>query len=92
VGTRAASKPSRPDRRRIVRGLTAAVVLVLAVSFVTDAGSSRGWIQGLLYWSLVAAPMALGIVFFARFLDRVGGFLGGGSPYDGHGPEDRHRR
>ncbi len=72
--------------------VAAVVVLLLAVLAITDAGSSRGWIQGLLLWSLVAAPMALGIVFLARFLDSAGGFLGGDSPYDGHGPEERHRR
>jgi hypothetical protein len=68
------------------------VVVVLAAVALADVGESRALIRGLLYWSLVAVPIAVGIVFFGRFLGSAGGFLGGGSPYDGHGPEDRHRR
>jgi hypothetical protein len=96
MATHAPSRGSGPEgrqgRRRIVRMAAGAVVLLLAVLAVTDAGSSRGVIQGLLLWSLVAAPIAVGIVFFARFLDGAGGFLGGRSPYEGHGPDERHRR
>lgn len=89
---RAKSKPKRPVWQRPGWRVVGVVALVLAGIALADVGESRALIGGLLYWSLVAVPFAVGIVFFARFLDRAGGFLGGSSPYEGHGPEDRHRR
>jgi hypothetical protein len=91
MGERRPWTERRPRRRRVGL-LLGAVTMVLVVVLVADVGSSRPLIRGLLYWSLVAAPLGLGIAFFGRFLHGAGGFLGGGSPYEGHGPEERHRR
>jgi hypothetical protein len=91
MGERRPSTARRPRRRGVILVL-GSVTLVLVVLLAADVGASRPLIRGLLYWSLVAAPIGLGIAFFGRFLIGAGGFLGGGSPYEGHGPEERHRR
>jgi hypothetical protein len=42
---------------------------------------------GLAMWSVVPVTLLLAAIFGAKHFGDVGRFLGGGDPYDGHGPD-----
>jgi len=80
-GARPPRHPVRPMARRAVLGVLAAGSLGLVVTGDGDL------LVGLALWSLVAVPLVLLGIFAARHGWDVGRFLGGGDPYEGHGPD-----
>jgi hypothetical protein len=92
IVSRERSEAASPRFRRRLRRL-GIVSGLLAVPALYLAATGRGdLLVGLLLWSLAGLVIAAGVLATGRHGEDVGKFLGGGDPYEGHGPGDlRHR-
>jgi len=73
-----------PNRRT----LRWAMVLVVVAGLLWIALSGgRDLLLGVAMWSLVAIPLVVAGIYFAKHDWDVGRLFGGGDPYGGHGPD-----
>jgi hypothetical protein len=73
-----------PNRRR--PSWVMLLVITAGLLWIAMSGG-RDLLLGLAMWSVVAIPLVAAGIYLARHDWDVGRFLGGGDPYEGHGPD-----
>ncbi len=71
--------------RQVLRWMVVVALAVGTLWFTLSGG--RDLLVGLALWSLIAVPLVAAGIYAAKHDWDIGRFLGGGDPYEGHGPD-----